>query len=162
MAVDCPIETGNNAGLLVDYCAGRLDSGAAAGFEEHLAACEACRERVAAQKAVWRALDGWEPEPVSPGFDAALRARIDSERRGAWWQALGSWIPRLGFQPALTLALASMVILAVALMRPQRTPAPAPEPGQTVEALDADRLERALDDVDMLRQLSPAPGPETM
>jgi hypothetical protein len=147
-AVDCPMGTGKDTGVLLDYCAGRLDGGAAAGFERHLAQCAACRERAEAQRAVWTALDAWEPEPVSPEFSAALHARIEAERsRG--------WLPRLGFRPALSLALASMAFLAVLVIGPRHAPAPVPAAGQAVEPLDADRLERALDDVDMLRQMNP-------
>lgn len=59
-----------------------------------------------------------------------------------------------------TLALASVVLLAAILIRPA-PPQPAPLPQQAqVESLDADRLERALDDVEMLRQLNVASSAE--
>jgi hypothetical protein len=59
----------------------------------------------------------------------------------------------LSLRPALSLALASVVLLAAILIRPAPPrPVHAPQQAQ-VESLDADRLERALDDVEMLRQL---------
>ncbi len=84
--------------------------------------------------AVNRALDEWQPEPVSPDFDRRLYRRIEQTRRRAWW-----W----GWRPVF--ALASAIALAVVLLQ---TPKPAP-----VKTVDADRLEQVLNDVDMLQQL---------
>ena len=145
----CPIETPENAGVLLDYCAGKLDADTAAGLERHFADCGHCRDWVAAQKNVWAALDAWEVEPAGADFDARLYRRIGAEAREGVWGRLAGWLPRLGFRPALPLALACSVLLAFVLLR---TPPPAPP---TLGSLDADRLERALDDVEMLRQLNP-------
>ena len=60
-------------------------------------------------------------------------------------------------KPALSLALAGLIVLAGLLfVRP--APPPPVHKAQTQEALDADRIEKALDDVDMLRQLGTSGG----
>ena len=127
------------AETLLAYTGGKLDRETAAVVERHLQGCAACREWVAGQKAVWHALDAWEAAPVSPGFDSRLYERIEEERAPRWWR------PAFGWRPALSVALASLVIGAALLIQPPRPP--------SVETLDADRIERALDDVEMLRQL---------
>ena len=85
------------------------------------------------------------PAPLAAADSAALPdqlaalTRIDADRAPHWWRAAFGW------RPALSVALVSLVIGAALLIQPPR-----PAPG---EALDADRIERALDDVEMLRQL---------
>ncbi len=147
----CP---GDRFELLVDFCAGRLEPGIAAEVARHVACCEACRNVVESQAAVWKALDTWEPSPVSPDFDRRLYERIEAEECAPWWNRL----LRPGFaniRPALSLALASIVLLSALLIHPIKHAAPVPDKVR-VETVDADRLERALDDVEMLRQLSVA------
>jgi hypothetical protein len=106
---------------------------------------------------VWRALDEWKAPPPSEDFDRRLYKRIQAEERGAGWLAsLWPWRPR----PVFALAAASVMALAVALVHaPGPAVAPRP-PVQQAEMVDADRLERALDDMEMLEQLSAAPAPE--
>jgi len=66
--------------LLADEAMGQLAPRAAAGLEEHLARCAACRERAGEVDAVLRALDAAPTVEPSPAFDAALRARLAEER----------------------------------------------------------------------------------
>jgi hypothetical protein len=57
--------------------------------------------------------------------------------------------------------LASLLVLAALLLeRPRSSTLPLTAPSHS-ESLDADRLERALDDVEMLRQLSAAESPDS-
>lgn len=148
--MECPVRARENAAVLLDYCAGKLDPPAAAVLERHLEQCEACRGWLKDQQAVWTALEAWEAAPVSLDFDRRLYRRIEQEQRPAW--------RRLAWRPAFSLALASLVVLAALLIRP---PKPVDRPHQAqVETLDADRLERTLDDMEMLRQLSAAPSAE--
>ena len=118
------------------------------------------------QRAVWTALDQWEAAPISPGFDRQLYARIArEENRIPWWQAIvkSLWAGSSpsSLRPALSLALASLLVLAAFLLeRPRSSTLPLTAPGHS-ESLDADRLERALDDVEMLRQLSAAESPDS-
>ena len=68
----CPLDDGENAQQLLDYCTRKLDRPTAEILEKHMAICPACREFAAQQRAVWEALDGWEAEPVSADFDRRL------------------------------------------------------------------------------------------
>ena len=65
----CPIETQENAELLLSYSARRLSPENAAALEAHMEACPACREFRDSQSALWETLDRWEAWPVSLDFD---------------------------------------------------------------------------------------------
>ena len=54
---------------LLDYAGGMGDSDDRDAVERHLEACPACRDFVAAQRALFAALDTWEAPDVSAGFD---------------------------------------------------------------------------------------------
>jgi Putative zinc-finger len=154
--MECPARERGEAAVLLDYCARKLDPRSAAVVERHVAQCAACQDWIRAQQAVWAALGGWEAAPVSPDFDRKLYQRIEQEERPAPWGARFWPLRGLTLRPALSLALASVVLLAAVLIRPA-PPQPVPLPQQAqVETLDADRLERTLDDVEMLRQLNVA------
>jgi hypothetical protein len=134
MAMDCPIRTQET---LLDLWAGSLSPE----LERHIAECRDCRAWVASQRSASEALDGWEAPPISPDFDRRLYCRIEAAQR-PWWS------PALRLRPVLSLAMASIVLLAAILMQ-------SPPPRQVqVENIDADRLEAALEDMEMLRQFS--------
>lgn len=162
MAMDCPMGTPDGMELLLGYCARRLDVETASALEGHIAACPACQAWTQSQSQVWTALEAWEPAPVSADFDRQLYARLRTEREGrGWWGALvRPWLDLSGLRPALSLGLAGLlVVVAFWMQKPKMTPSPAPTQAQT-ETLDPDRLEKALDDVEMLRQLSLTGTPE--
>lgn len=139
--MNCP-----NKELLMERAAGRLEAEAAAALDAHLAGCSECRAWMAGQAEVWEALDGWQPAPVSADFDDRLYARLDAAAPRRWRS--------FRLRPALSLALAAMLVIAVVLLeRPKTPPAPSPRPPAARQVLDPDRLERALDDVEMLRQM---------
>jgi anti-sigma factor RsiW len=149
--MECPMEARGNEDLLLDYASGRLAPAAAAVLERHLEGCERCRAWANSQKAVWSALETWEAPPAAAGFDRELYQRIEREWRRAWWVP-----PLLRLRPALSLALASVLVFFAFLIQ-------FPRPARQIEMVDADRLERALDDMEMLRELSlsPAPAPQS-
>jgi anti-sigma factor RsiW len=157
--MECPMKDRRNTNLLLDYCAERLAGEAASDLARHIASCPACDEWVRRQNQLWEALDVFEGEPVSPDFDRKLFDRIaEEDRRKRWWSIFRPGRPAFGrpVGAALSLALASLLVLAAILIERPR-PAAAPAPGAAkVEAIDADRIEKALDDVDMLRELSVA------
>jgi anti-sigma factor RsiW len=161
--MECPAATRKSAETLMDYCAGKLGPEAAAALESHLEGCEACRGWIEAQRSALQAMETWEAPPVSPDFDRRLYQRIEQEEVPAWWAALvWPWRGVKLLRPAFSLALVSMVVLAALIMRSPNLPPP-PQRAQ-LETLDADRLERTLDDLEMLRQLSfaPATDPQSM
>jgi hypothetical protein len=55
----CPLGLDESGELVVGYAARTLDARAEAAFERHLKSCGICGEAVAAQQAVWDALDEW-------------------------------------------------------------------------------------------------------
>jgi hypothetical protein len=145
----CPLENGNTAELVLAYGARTLDADQDAAFERHMLSCADCRELAAAQRAVWSALDDWKPEPISSNFDAKLYQRILTEEQRPWWQRLfrANW----SFRPAMPVAAACGILIAVFLLRsPEPTPAP---PSSSAPTIRIEQVERALDDIDMLKQL---------
>ena len=93
--MECPLKIGLSDELTVGYVARTLDASTIAAFEQHLSACAECREMIAAQQKVWKALDAWLLASVSPDFDHKLFGRITIEQRKQlpWepkWQPIGS------------------------------------------------------------------------
>lgn len=162
--MECPVRERRNTDLLLDYCAERLDRQTAADLAGHIASCPACEEWIRGQKQVWEALDAWEEVPVSDGFDRKLYERIACEEdRKPWWRAFRP-ARRPVTASALSLALASLLGLAILLVERPKPPVASPAGAARVETLDADRIEKALDDVEMLRELDVAgtPDPHSM
>ncbi len=77
-----------------DYLAGAMSPATAAEFDEHLAACAACKQETAELSATWEALGLLEEE--QPG--AALRARF-YDSLGAYRQGLASAAPAPSLRP---------------------------------------------------------------
>lgn len=150
----CPMQTRENVDLLLAYCARRLDPDTAAMLERHMDVCPECRAFGQAQQAVWNALDAWEAMPVAADFDRRLYHRIDAQEQSGWWNRLTSgWRPVL--RPVAPLAAAcAMVVAAVWL----QTPAPVEPPAQAQgEVVEIEQVERALEDLEMLRVFASPP-----
>jgi len=148
----CPIETQETAELLLAYSARKLDADTAAGLEQHLRLCPACREFAEGQRLVWEALDAWESVPVSPDFDRRLYARID--REVSWWQRVARPFRPMLLRSGLPVAAAAclLVMVGIALERPGSMPdIPVPQP-PGVEAVQPDQVENALEDIELLRE----------
>ena len=149
----CPIESQENSSLLLDYCARKIDPASAAVLERHIKACPACQEFQSAQQSLWSALDRWQPLPVSSDFDRRLYAVIDAEAVAPWWSRLTP-VLRSHWKPAVSLAAVCLALIAVSLFQaPSTAPAPV-EPASPVriEMVQMDQMERALEDLEMLRQ----------
>ncbi|MBI1789393.1 MAG: zf-HC2 domain-containing protein [Acidobacteria bacterium] len=145
----CPIETRENAELLLDYCARKLDPEKAGVLERHIATCPACREFRDAQKLLWDSLDQWDAQPVSPDFDRRLQRRIEQEeQRQGWWRRL---LSPLLTRPAVPLTATACLVLAAGFILQN--------PGGNVQPVadsavvrEVEQVERTLDDIEMLRQ----------
>jgi anti-sigma factor RsiW len=156
----CPSENNEQTELLLAYCAGRLDPETTIALERHLALCPHCREFEIRQRSLWQALDAWEPVPVSADFDRRLYCRIEHEAQSSWWTRLmrplwpaygGSLLSR-GMPLAATLCL--LLMAGVILERPHHVVAPEDMADvQRIESVQPDQVERALDDMEMLRQI---------
>ena len=155
----CPVECRENAEWLLDYCSRRLDAAKAAVLEKHMEVCPACRAFRDGQQTVWRALDAWEAMPVSGDFDRRLYRRIDTESQRSLWDRLMQPLRPMFVRPAFPLAAACLVVVAGFLI--EQNPAllaPPAQPSQIqAESIEAEQVERALEDIDMLRQLNVVP-----
>ena len=146
------METRERAGLVVGYCSGSLAAEEAAAVARHLETCAECRAVVEEQRRVWSALEAWEAPAVSTEFDQRLYARIEAAERRAWWRSPG-WL-----QPAFSVGLASVVVAAVLLVRIPS--APTTQVQSRSESVDIEQVERALEDMEMLKQLDATPATE--
>jgi hypothetical protein len=147
------MKVGGNREVLLDYAAGKLNAGARTELDLHMRNCLPCSEFAAGQQSVWRALDEFEPAPVSMDFDRRLYARI--EQSVPWWTR---WLrplnPLLRHSVPIAAAAGVIVMAGLLLDRPVAAPvAPAPQSAQ-VESLQPEQLQSALDDIEMLRQFN--------
>lgn len=149
----CPIETQETLELLLAYCARKLDGDTAVWLERHIASCPACRSTYEAQRVVWEALDEWEAAPVAPDFDRRLYRRIDEETRAPWWERLSRGARPMLIGRGLPLAAAAglLVVAGVIMERPGRIE---PQPATQVEAVQADEVEKTLEDMELLHNLA--------
>jgi len=158
----CPLASGEeNVDILLDYCNRKLDPALAELFEKHMDVCTACRAFSASQMAVWDALDAFEAMPVSPDFDRKLMARIEREGSSPWrslWNRMTAGGTAI-WRPVVPVAAA--LVLAVGLwMRPSSPTGLETAPIMADSQLDAEQIESALQDMEMLRQLT-LPEPAT-
>jgi anti-sigma factor RsiW len=150
--MECPQQNDAGVELIIAYAARTLDPANEAAFERHLKVCASCREMAAAQRTVWSALDELTPLPVSSNFDAKLYQRIAEEQQYTWWQRLfgANW----SWRPAMPVA-AACAVLIVALLVKNSGPTVVPQT-QSQPNLQIEQVERALDDMDMLKQMGEA------
>ena len=156
----CPLETRENAEILVAYSSRSLNGSDRELLEAHLQSCPACREFVSGQRAVWEALDGWESPPVSADFDRRLYARM--EREVSWWQRMRGRMGTLWVYRALPVtAVAALVVVGVLLERPSPPKVPPQPVTAQVEGLQPDQVVRALDEMEVLDQFNHLMKPES-
>lgn len=144
----CSLENGVAEELIVGYAARTLDSEAQIAFERHLRSCARCRRLTTQQAQVWSALDSWRPQAVSPDFDQKLARRIATEQR------VFSRIyvyAKLISRPALPMAAICALVAGVFFLTDDRggTRSFDAKPSPQIEQ----RVEHALDDMDMLKQI---------
>lgn len=94
-----------------------LQGPAAAELEQHVRACSACAQELAALRQTSALLDEWPAPEASPYFDSRLRARLREEAAvpTGWWARLQ--------RPALAVSLTLLMAVGVGLLMPG-----APEP----------------------------------
>ena len=156
----CPIETRENAELLLAYCARKLDVETTAMLEGHIRVCPACREFADGQQTVWKALDAWEAAPVSADFDRRLYQRIEAEV--SWWDLLMRPFRPLLFRRGLPIAAAAGLLIVAGMMleRPAAVPpANSPESAQ-VDVVAPDQAEHALQEMEMMREFNSLVHPD--
>ena len=149
-----------NAELLPEYSAGKLETSRAVELERHLLTCPSCRDLASAQGALWSALDDWKDVAPSAEFDRRLYERIDGEV--AWWErALRPFRPALR-RIAMPLAAAAGLALLAGVIR-DRPAAPPPAPrgaAAQIEPLAPEQAEDTLEDMELLRGLNGLARPD--
>jgi hypothetical protein len=149
----CPIETQENAELLLSYSARRLSPESTSILEAHMEVCPQCREFRDSQRTLWEALDQWEARPISPDFDRRLYRKIEEQEQLGWWQrTFGAGRPMF-LRPALPLAATACLVLVAGFIidNPSRITTPVAENPQVREV---EQVERTLEDMEMLRQFN--------
>jgi anti-sigma factor RsiW len=105
---------------LIAYLDARTNPGWRRQIEAHLAECQTCRQRAGQLRELWGLLDELPALLPSPGFDAAVRARIarEPQRAGFWgWLAAPS--------PRLAIGVTALLVFSVWLSSlPRQAPPP--------------------------------------
>jgi anti-sigma factor RsiW len=160
--MNCPIRNEETAELLLAYTARRLDASKTAILEEHMAVCQECAEFRAGQDLVWMALDAWEAPPVAQDFNRRLYQRIEADAAAPWYKRLFT-TPLAVWKPALPLAAACLLVVAgFVLDHPVASTQPSAGPSFRVTSVaEAEQVENALDDLQLLRQLDSSATPSS-
>jgi ferric-dicitrate binding protein FerR (iron transport regulator) len=120
-----------------------------------------CRALYEQQQALWDELDVWQAIEPSAGFDAQLLAKIEAANR-PWWRDLFTEL-----RPGFAVVLATLLLVAGLVLRqePAGPTEAAPKvaiAGPSDETQYYERLDSALDDLEMLVDFEalplPAPG----
>ena len=154
---------GTNPDLLLDYSAGRLDR-ARAGFWNGIWNCPACAAFRTEQTALWEALDVWQPEPVSAGFNRRLWRKIEAAAAAPWYRRFADAVRFGAWKPAFPLAAAALLIATGFMFdhHAERITAPASTAVSSgVSVTDAEQVEKTLDDIQLLRQFDAASTPSS-
>jgi anti-sigma factor RsiW len=153
--MNCPMENREGEALLLDYVSGALDAQASSSFDEHTQSCAACHEFARGHKAVWQALDLFEPASISSDFDRRLYQRIE---KVSWWDRIAAAFrsPMLTHRGLpIAAAVAALLVAGFVWERPSVTP-PNPQLPLSAEAqpVQGDQVQHALDDMEMLREFN--------
>ena len=168
----CIKHNSEGAEILLDYCAGTLDEPRATELGKHIRECAECRSLIETQQAVWNKLDAWKPVEVSEDFDTRLYARIAREDAEPvwrqWWRKLAQpAAPGRLWRPLVPVAAAAAVLSLALMIAGPDADAPPPGPAaekavktqieqhqieqrQVEQHVDADQVEQALDDLNLL------------
>jgi anti-sigma factor RsiW len=144
----CPMQT-EETDLLLDYSAGRLDARRAAVLAQHMETCSECATFRQEQKAVWDALDLWEPAPVSLDFNRRLWQRIGAAAAAPWYTSLAESLRFTNWKPVIPLTAAVLLIAAGFMLDHPGVR----NPGAGISVKEADQVEQTLDDIQLLNQL---------
>jgi anti-sigma factor RsiW len=156
---NCPSEE-----ILLDYTAGCLNRTQAAVFDAHADQCAHCSALRMSQAAIWQSLDEWKPSPVSEGFNRELWRRIDADaRKSSWTHELASALQFSFWKRLAPLAVAMALIVTGYVFDHSGKQSGKLQPGIPasiiVTASEADQLDRALDDIQLLDEVDAAAAP---
>ncbi len=151
--IGCPVQAQESAGLLLEYLDRRLDPSIAAGMERHVSACADCQKVVEAQRAVWAALDDWQPARISSDFNERLFARLEAEKaKPGWFASIRNFVEsHFSMRAAIPAAVACTLLIGVFAFRASH-PAGSGET-QTEATIDVEQAATTLADIEALQQL---------
>lgn len=157
--MNCPVRKDQYPELLLDYCARKLDPRAAEILRKHIEVCEECRRFAAPQEQLWSALDAWEAEPLSQDFDDRFYARIAAESRRSFAERFSAaFAGHVWRKPALPVAVTAVAAVLMFHTGGRHTDGTDVRDLPRAEyQLDVEEVERAAEDLEMLRQFS-SPG----
>lgn len=147
-------------GHLLDIAGGAIPDAAT---EAHLAACDACAEKLASLVQTMSLLDEWRAPEPTPYFDTRLHAQLRSEAVQPGHSWLG-WLRK----PALAMAMAGLLAIGITLVQHNtqtetQPPAQAElrvQPGSAVADLqNLDKNHDIYADFDLLDDLDSADNP---
>jgi anti-sigma factor RsiW len=155
----CPLKNDEIGEVLLDYCARKLTPEVSAEVGRHVQTCPECTAFCSAQERVWTALDDWAAPPVSENFARELYDRIDRFENKSWVRRLVG--ERFARRPALSLGAAcTALVLGLMVRGPVNQPVVSPVPAAphyqeaSRAELEPEQVEQALEDLEMLKQLS--------
>jgi anti-sigma factor RsiW len=156
MKTNCPTED-----MVPDYIAGRLNRTQVSLFEAHAEHCARCAALCTSQAAVWQSLDEWKPAPVSAGFNRELWRRIDADaRQSSWTRELAAALQFSFWKRLAPLGVAMAVIVTAFVFdhpgKQAGTLQPQSGASIVITASEADQLDRALDDIQLLNEVDAA------
>lgn len=127
----------------------------------HIDACPDCQLFLGQQARVSACLDLLETPPVSPFFDARLMQKIEKESASGIGVTGSPVSVRRWWKAAVPIAAAALIAISFVALRPdtaEKQPLTSIEaPRQAADTLvEVEQVERALDDLEMLRDLAPA------
>ena len=148
---NCPSED-----VLLDLVAGRLAPAQAEQFGRHAGECSRCASLRKSQAAMWHSLEEWKPAPVSAGFNRELWRRIDADAIS--WRSIFGEMLGFGFWRRLAPLAVAVALVATAFVFDHSGKRPGERSGSAsavavVTVSDADQLERALDDIQLLHDV---------
>jgi anti-sigma factor RsiW len=155
---NCPADD-----ILLGYIAGRLNRTQTLLFEAHTDQCARCAALRISQAAVWQSLDEWKPAPVSAGFNRELWRRIDADaHQSSWTRELAAAL-QFNFWKRLAPLAVAVALIATGFVFDHagkqvatvQTNSPA---SIIVTASEADQLDRALDDIQLLHEVDASAG----
>jgi hypothetical protein len=155
----CLIGSQENAEVLLAWLEKRLPAETALALERHASVCGDCRRMMEGQRAVWKALEDWDTEPVAADFDRKLYRAIEQEEARSWLKRLLDPVIRpvatFAMRPAVPLAATTLALGALLLFQAPAGLEMSGDPGRRVamESPDAEQVESTLDDLEMLRML---------
>lgn len=108
--IPCPLQSGENAELLLDYASRKLTAVQRMAIDQHITGCPACQKFRDEQELLWKTLDTWESSSFKPGFDMRLEERIAADSRLPTWERAVLWAQNTPLKPAIPVAAAILLV----------------------------------------------------